>query len=115
MTARVSVIVCTMAAERRAALLRRALDSILTGQDGLAQPIVVVNGTRFDPHLRAELAARPDITFLYRPEPSLAGALRAGRARVDTQFFATLDDDDELLPGAVATRLEPLLADASTD
>ena len=113
--ARASIIVCTMATERRAPLLRRALASIVDGQDGLARPIVVVNGTRVDRDLRAELAARSDLTFLYRAEQGLAGALRAGRALVDTPFFATLDDDDELLTGAIAARLEPLLEDPAID
>jgi glycosyltransferase involved in cell wall biosynthesis len=111
----VSVLVCTLARKRRRALLERAIDSILVDQDGLGRPVVVVNGTECDEALRRELQARTDLTLIYRPRPGLSAALIAGRRQVDTPFFATLDDDDQLLPGALATRLAPLLADPTTD
>ena len=111
----VSVLVCTLARKRRQALLERAIDSILTGQDGLGLPVVVVNGTEYDATLLQRLQARTDISLIYRARPSLSAALIAGRRQIDTEFFATLDDDDQLLPGAIATRLAPLLADPRID
>jgi glycosyltransferase involved in cell wall biosynthesis len=111
----ISVLVCTLAKKRRRALLERAIDSILTDQGGLGLPVVVVNGTGYDEELLRRLQARTDIKLAYRPTASLSGALRAGRRQVETPYFATLDDDDQLLPGALAIRLAPLLADATAD
>lgn len=111
----VSVLVCTLARKRRAALLEAALASILEGQDGLGLPIVVVNGKEFDEGLLGRLQARPDIKLLYRPQRSLNAAIIAGRSLVETPYFATLDDDDALLPGALPTRLAALEADPACD
>lgn len=111
----ISVLVCTLARKKRAALLERALASILERQDGLGRPIVVVNGTLFDEALLRRLQARTDITLVCRAKPSLSAALFAGRKQVDTPYFATLDDDDELLPDALAKRLAALTADPTAD
>jgi glycosyltransferase involved in cell wall biosynthesis len=105
---RISVILCTLATLERQALLERALASILQDQDGLARPVVVVNGSRYDARLVTQLRARSDIELLYREEPSLGAALWWGRCHVSTPYFATLDDDDELLPGGLPLRLEQL-------
>jgi hypothetical protein len=48
-------------------------------------------------------------------EGSVAAAQRLGRMRVRTEFFSFLDDDDEYLAGAVATRLEALRGDSAID
>lgn len=104
-TPSVCVIVPTLARAARAALLRRALESVL-GQAGVrAVPVVVVNGSERDPELVAELAARRDLRRIELAEADLPAALRAGRAAVDTPWFAELDDDDILLPGTLARRL----------
>src|SRR6185295_1279548 len=42
-------------------------------------------------------------------------ALRAGRVRVRSPYFAELDDDDELLPGALATRVAAMEAHPDVD
>jgi glycosyltransferase involved in cell wall biosynthesis len=111
----ISVLVCTLARKRRAKLLQRALASILEGQQGLGLPVLVVNGTAFDEDLLRRLEARTDIKVIYRAKPSLSAALRAGRKQIETPYFATLDDDDELLPGALAKRLAALTADPKAD
>lgn len=111
----ISVLVCTLARKRRAALLQRALASILEGQQGLGLPIVVINGTAFDEDLLGRLKARTDIKAIYRAKPSLSAALRAGRKQIETPYFATLDDDDELLPDALPKRLAALTADPKAD
>lgn len=106
--ATISVIVRTLATGQRRVLLERALASILENQDDLARPIVVVNGGRYDERLLARLRARRDIDVLYREEAGVNAALIAGRRRSSTPYFATLDDDDELLPGSLPARLEHL-------
>lgn len=111
----ISVLVCTLARYRRQALLERAIASILERQDALGLPIVVVNGMDFDEALLRRLEARTDIQLIYRVRPSLSAALIAGRKQVDTPYFATLDDDDELLPGALAKRLAVLESDPAAD
>jgi hypothetical protein len=94
----------------RAHLIRRAVASILEQAGVRATPIVVVNGTTRDPGLIAELAADARIRLLRRDEPGLPAALTAGLAAVDTEWVATLDDDDRLLPGALARRVALLSA-----
>jgi hypothetical protein len=70
--------------------------------------LVVINGQETDPNLEEELLANPQIRVERLGEASLPAALRAGWAAVDTPWFSELDDDDVLLPGALATRLRAL-------
>jgi glycosyltransferase involved in cell wall biosynthesis len=110
----VSVIIPTMAAAARARLLLGAIES-LRQQSVQVAPIVVVNGSRFDRDLVDHLKNQRDMRFFYREEGSQAHALLFGREMVDTPYFATLDDDDEYLPNAVAVRLGPLRDDPTVD
>ncbi|HUN50553.1 MAG TPA: glycosyltransferase family A protein [Candidatus Sulfotelmatobacter sp.] len=111
----VSVIIPTLASAERADLLARAMKSVLTGQDHGIVLIVVANGSRFDPETLAGLKARRDIRFIYREEGSAAAARLAGRQAVDTEFFATLDDDDEFLPRAFERQMRYMRADPTID
>jgi hypothetical protein len=108
------LIVSLCKAERRNSILR-ALESVVSQEGVSATPVIVVNGDRFDPVLFEQLKARRDIRVLYQPEPSIFLARRLARERCRTPFFAMLDDDDELLPGALRTRLRPLLDDPALD
>jgi hypothetical protein len=105
----------TLARSRRAASLRAALLSVLSQQGVRAVPIVVVNGAERDPDIIAELSRRTDLRLTLLPKPDLPGALRAGRALVDTPWFAELDDDDLLLPGALRRRLDCLRDGSDAD
>jgi glycosyltransferase involved in cell wall biosynthesis len=102
------VLLATLASAPRAPFLRRALESIRAQQPLRTRAIVVANGADADPALLDELARRPDVTLLRQPEASLPAALALGRAAVDSPAFGQLDDDDELLPGALAARLARL-------
>jgi hypothetical protein len=102
----VCVLIATLASRERGPYLHRALASVRAQAGVEARAIVVVNGAVADPALVAGLARTTGVTLLRRDEPSLPGALAAGRRLVDTPSFAQLDDDDELLPGALARRLE---------
>jgi len=106
----VSVIIPTRALLERGALLRRAVESVLA-QDGVRSvPVVVINGLRRDPALTRELRADRRLRVITLEQADLPAALRVGRDVVDSPFFAELDDDDVLLPGALAARVECLLA-----
>jgi glycosyltransferase involved in cell wall biosynthesis len=111
----VSIIVPTMACRERAASLFRAIDTILSQQGARGIPLVVVNGDSAAPEVLEHLRRRADIRLTIREEASLPRALHAGRALVDTPYFAVLDDDDQLLPGALRTRLELLTSASGAD
>lgn len=111
----VTVIVCTMAEPERRALLLRALDSARAASAQPVQFAVVVNGPRRDPEVVQALQAMADVMLVSLPHASLPAACLAGRQAVKTPFYCFLDDDDELLPGAVDLRLVPLLADPAVD
>ena len=111
----VTIIIATTCELHRAPMLRRAIDSVTAQEGPRPELLIVVNGTRFDPDVRRSLEARDDLTVHYSEWASLPAAIRFGRSLVATQFFGFLDDDDEYLPQAIRTRLEPLLADPRID
>jgi glycosyltransferase involved in cell wall biosynthesis len=106
--AEVSIIIPTLACRERAASLVQAIDTVVAQQGVRGIPLVVVNGNSRAPEVLEHLRRRGDIRLFMRDEASLPAALRAGRLLVDTPYFAVLDDDDELLPGALQARLEVL-------
>jgi glycosyltransferase involved in cell wall biosynthesis len=105
----VDIIIPTLAQTPRRHLLARALQSLLTQEGARVRPIVVINGQSPDPELIDELCQNQDIELVTRQEPGIPGALYAGRQRVQAPFFGTLDDDDLLLPHALAARIALLL------
>jgi len=109
----INVVIPTLCAAERSAEIQRAIDS-LRAQSGVSvRPIVVVNGERFDAVLRARLESDPFLRVHYVERGSNGGAQRVGRQLVESEFFAFLDDDDELLPDTLALRVQPLLRDGS--
>ena len=111
----VSVIVPTLANADRAVSLFRAIESVLAQRRVRAIPLVIVNGPRPAAAIMEQLDRRPDIRLAGFHEASLPRALKTGRTMVDTAYFAELDDDDELLPEALATRLTALREAAGVD
>jgi glycosyltransferase involved in cell wall biosynthesis len=100
----VTVVIPTRAMPKRIPMLQRAVASVLDQQDVAARAIVIVNGAPDDLGVRLALGADPRITLLIRQDADLPAALRAGARSVETPWFATLDDDDILLPGALKVR-----------
>ena len=98
----------TRARRERAGLLWRAIDSVLTQERVRAAPIVVVNGLGRDHDLVDALRRDERLTVLSRDEAGLPAALAAGREAVDAPWFTDLDDDDLLMPGALALRVQAL-------
>ena len=111
----ITVIVPTRGLRARAAFLRHAVDSVLS-QDGVrCVPLVVINGPDCDPAVARALRADRRVRVLVREPADLPAALRAGREAVDTPWFASLDDDDRLLRGAMALRVAALERAPSLD
>ncbi|WP_227817221.1 glycosyltransferase family A protein [Nitrogeniibacter aestuarii] len=107
----VSVIIPTLADACRKASLARAVQSIRASSTRPVRIIAAVNGNRFDPDVVAWLDAQPDITVAQVETGATIAGISAGRQRVETEFFAFLDDDDEYLPGALDMRLEGMNSD----
>lgn len=106
----VSVILPTLALRERASLIRRACASVLEQEGVRSELILVVNGARRDTGLVAELAKDRRTRLASLEAADLPAALRRGRELVETPWFAELDDDDVMLPGALARRVRALQA-----
>lgn len=111
----ITVIFPTLARRDRAAFLRRAIESVLAQEGVRAVPLVVINGDESDPALARELTADPRLRVASVAERGIPGALSAGRDLVDTPWFSRLDDDDLMLPGALALRVAALEAQPGLD
>lgn len=111
----ISIIMPTMARRERAISLVRAIETVVLQGGVRGIPLVVVNGNSGEPEVLEHLRRRVDIRLTMLEEANLPAALYAGRLMVDTPYFAMLDDDDELLPGALHTRLAALEAAPDAD
>jgi glycosyltransferase involved in cell wall biosynthesis len=100
----ITVVIPTRAMPERIPLLQRAVASVLEQQEVAPRVIVIVNGARDDLGVRQALGVDPRVTVLVKHDADLPAALRAGAQAVETPWFATLDDDDLLLPGALKVR-----------
>jgi hypothetical protein len=109
MDAPVTVIIATLGDERRANTIFRAIDSVQRS-GVVANVIVVVNGNRFSPALLERLRSAPGVQCEQLAVGSLPLSLKHGRSLVTTEFFAFLDDDDEVLDDALRVRLDVLRA-----
>lgn len=100
----VGVIIPTTCDIRRAAQIHRAIESVLSQQGVAVELLLVVNGAHVDEALyRRLLQSRAAVIRL--PEGNVSQARYAGVLATKAPFFSFLDDDDEFLPGALATRL----------
>lgn len=113
--ATVSVIVPTTALAVRRELIGRAIDSILAQTGVRAVPTVIINGPARDPDVTRALIADDRVRVHVLEEAGLANALQVGRRLVDAPWFAELDDDDVLLPGALESRVEALVRHEAYD
>lgn len=111
----VTVLIPTLARPERRPLLLRALASIRSQEGVAATALVIVNGAEADTELLGGLSAEPDVGVLLVPQRGIPAAFRAGRPAVTTTYFGALDDDDLLLPGALATRVGALAANDTLD
>jgi glycosyltransferase involved in cell wall biosynthesis len=101
----VSVVIATAALPERRAALLHAVECALN-QTPQPTVIVVVNGVRFDRQVYAQLERESAVTLAYSKQPSYPAAQRLGRTLVRSEYCCFLDDDDELLPGSIESRVE---------
>jgi glycosyltransferase involved in cell wall biosynthesis len=111
----VTVVIPTQARSARAHLLRRAIASVHAQEGVEVCVLAVVNGPSPEPRVLQWLDSQPRCRVLRRKEPGLAGALQAGVQAASTTFVGTLDDDDLLLPGGLALRVDALHAHPEWD
>lgn len=104
-----------MALAERSSALMRSIESVRRSSRCPIQTIVVVNGGRADPHLCQWVRAQPNVELKFSVLASLPKALLLGRELVSTPFFSTLDDDDELLEGAMDLRLAAMCSGSLAD
>jgi glycosyltransferase involved in cell wall biosynthesis len=98
----VTVIVPTLARTARTTRLLRALSSIRDQEGVRPLALVIVNGPERDVSLVQSITRMKDVRVASIPGAHLGNALQEGRRQVDSPWFAELDDDDILLPGALA-------------
>ena len=104
----VTIIIPTRGLRERTSSLAAAIESALSQCDVRPVVIVVLNGVRRDPAVECSLRADARVRLVVREIASLSAALATGRAMVDTPWFTALDDDDLLVPNALALRLRAL-------
>lgn len=109
--AEVTVIIPTLADERRGQTIWRAIESAGPRSGAATRVIVVVNSQRFSPGLVERLRAAPGVECVRVEQGSMPLALLTGRRMVQSEFFAFLDDDDEFLEGGLGLRRDALRAD----
>lgn len=107
-TPELTVIIPTLADEKRKNTLIRAINSITQQTDCPVKIIIVVNGQRFDQTLLKTLTTRSDVEVLQEPKASAKLARYRGIVNTETPYYSFLDDDDELLEHSNKTRLEIL-------
>ncbi len=105
MSATVSIIIPTACRTERASVLARAIDSVLLQEGVAVEAIVVVNGSRYDESVFSGLRQDPRLRIVLMKEGNVSLARYGGLRVVTSEFFGFLDDDDELLPGSIRTRV----------
>ena len=91
----------------RAALLAATLRSVLEQQPPAAEVIVVDDGSPDDTAARvAPLVSAGHVRYLAQANAGLSAARNAGLAAASSDYVLFLDDDDLLLPGALATLVD---------
>jgi hypothetical protein len=111
----VTVVIPTRGTAARAAHLLRAIESVRAQREVQAVALVVLNGAQRAPEVERALRSEPGVRVLVRDDADLPSAHRLGREAVDTPWFGTLDDDDLLLPNALARRLHALIERPAAD
>ena len=113
MTARVTTIVPTY---RRPAMLRRALESVLSQRRDDVIVRVLDNASGDDTEAVVRVVSDSDHRVVYHCHATNIGGVanfEYGLSKVDTEFFSILSDDDYLLPGFYERALAAL--DANPD
>jgi glycosyltransferase involved in cell wall biosynthesis len=113
--AQVTVVIPTLASATRHDCLLRAIESAKAASRAQVSIIVAVNGSHWNPDTVTAVERCEEVKVVRVESPSSPGAIAYGRRLVETEFFAFLDDDDELLPGGLDIRIEIMRSDAACD
>lgn len=100
-----SIIIASSCSEIRGKEIRRALRSV-SAQDVACELLFVANGANVCQALLAQVREFPGVRSLVLQEGNVSKARFAGVQAARGTFWCFLDDDDELLPGALRRRLE---------
>lgn len=107
----VTIIIPTLGVMERGPEIKRAVESV-TSQAGVnARVLIVVNGNRFVPDVLRQFDGMDRVEVIYLPEPGISSARLAGFDRIKTPYFGFLDDDDSILPGGLALRVDAFETD----
>lgn len=112
---KVSVVIPTTCEAARAHSLARAIASVLGQQGAHIELLVVVNGNRVDASLLAMLKNNPRLRILELAEGNVSAARYQGLLQAGGAYFCFLDDDDELLPASIGSRLAVFRQHPDTD
>ena len=111
----VCVIIPTTCESRRQSFLERALRSVRMQQGVGVEIIVVVNGGLFDPDLVKRLRSDSTIKTVQLDEAHVSLARFRGVRDSTSEYVCFLDDDDELLPRALCSRVQTLRSRSDID
>lgn len=115
MQTRATVIIPTLCNSVRAEALLRAIHSVGEASSAPVGLLICINGRHVDESLADRVAKQPGVRCLRLIEGSLPMAISAGRRSIQTEYFAFLDDDDELLPGSIDRSLAVFSMDETVD
>lgn len=111
----ITIVIPTVCSTTRADSLRRAISSIYAAGPGITKILLAANGSSVDTNFATELRDHPHVRYIYFEEGSSPGAISKVVPLVDTEYFGFLDDDDELLPNGLLSRLAILQANSKSD
>jgi glycosyltransferase involved in cell wall biosynthesis len=101
-----TIVIASVCDDARAHQLKRACDSVRAmAGDHDYSIVVVANGARVSSNVLEWLATEPAIRVIRLKSGSYPLARRIGAEMADSEFLGFLDDDDELLPDTLATKL----------
>jgi glycosyltransferase involved in cell wall biosynthesis len=101
----VSVIIPTTCRTLRAHLLQRAIESVVTQSLTTVEAILVINGNQSDNQIVSQLEGDVRLRVIKLNVGNVSYARYAGLCAATGDFFCFLDDDDELLPDSLITRV----------
>lgn len=113
--ATISVGIPSLGLLQRSNLILEAIRSVISQEEVSVRCYLIMNGNRFDPDLRRHLERDLNLTLLHSKDPGLRFARKVFRENISSDFFCYLDDDDILLPGALHSRVVPMLENAEID
>jgi glycosyltransferase involved in cell wall biosynthesis len=111
----ISVIIPTTCVSQRSGQLLRAVESVVRQAKVAPELLVVVNGTRCDEALLRDLRTDSRVRVVQLSEANVSIARYVGVREARGELFSFLDDDDELLDGALQTRVGLLRTQPATD